>query len=80
MVTERPTPLGDQDDVYYQVSADSISSTRGSVAENILQPALQAFAAANNGQKPTDPSQLLPYVTTPSQQTVIQKLIQNVHP
>ena len=80
MVTERPTPLGDQDDVYYQISADSISSTRGSVAENILQPTLQAFAAANNGQKPTDPSQLLPYVTTPAQQTVIQKLIQNGHP
>jgi RNA polymerase sigma factor (sigma-70 family) len=80
VVTEIPTPLGDQDDIYYQISADSISSTRGSVAENILQPALQAFAAANNGQKPADPSQLLPYVTTPAQQAVLQKLIQNGHP
>jgi RNA polymerase sigma factor (sigma-70 family) len=80
VVTEIPTPLGDQDDHYYQIGADDIGSTSGSVAENTLQPALQAFAAANNGQKPTDPSQLLPYVTTPAQQAVIQKMIQNGHP
>jgi RNA polymerase sigma factor (sigma-70 family) len=77
VVTETPTPLSDHDDLYYQISAESIHSTRGSVAEDIMQSALQAFAAANNGQKPADPSQLLPYVTTPAQQAVLQKLIQN---
>jgi RNA polymerase sigma factor (sigma-70 family) len=80
VVTEMPTPLSDQDDEYYQISADGISSTSGGVAENILQPALQAFAAANNGQKPADPSQLLPYATTPAQQAVLQKLIQSGRP
>jgi hypothetical protein len=80
VVSEIPTPLGDQDDDYYQISADGINSTSGGVAENIMQPALQAFAAANNGQKPADLSQLLPYVTTPTQQAVLQKLIRNGHP
>jgi RNA polymerase sigma factor (sigma-70 family) len=79
-VTEIPTPLGDQDDFYYKVTADGITSIRGNVAETILQPALQAFAAANNGQKPANPNQLLPYVTTPAQQAALQKAIQNGHP
>ena len=44
---------------------------------HILAPALKAFAAANNGQEPADPSQLLPYVTTPAQQAAVQKWIQS---
>jgi outer membrane murein-binding lipoprotein Lpp len=76
-VTEKATPLDDQDDVYYQVNASGVSITGGAVAENTLQPALEAFAAANNGLKPSNPSQLLPYVTTPAQQAVLQRLIQN---
>lgn len=39
-----------------------------------LMPALQAFSAANGGQTPTDPSQLLPYITTADQQTALQNL------
>ena len=49
----------------------------GSVAETTLQPARQAFSAANNGQMPTDPSQLLPYVSTAAQQATLQKLLGN---
>jgi RNA polymerase sigma factor (sigma-70 family) len=44
---------------------------------SILKPALQAYAAANNGLEPTDPSQLTPFVTTPEQQAALQKLIQH---
>jgi len=42
-----------------------------------LEPALQAFSAANNGQQPTDPAQLLPYLNTPAQQAALQRMIQN---
>ena len=38
-----------------------------------LMPALKAFAAANNGGKPTEVSQLEPYATTPEQQAALQK-------
>jgi RNA polymerase sigma factor (sigma-70 family) len=41
-----------------------------------LMPALQAFSAANGGQTPKDPSELLPYVTTADQQTALQNLKQ----
>jgi RNA polymerase sigma factor (sigma-70 family) len=76
-VNEKPSPIGDEDDTYYQINADSISATAGSVAERTLTEAVQRFAAANNGLKPSEPSQLWPYVTTPAEQTTLQKVIQN---
>jgi len=42
----------------------------------VLMPAVKAYAAANNGQQPTDwSSQLAPYITTPEQQAALQLLI-----
>ena len=41
----------------------------------ILMPAMKAYAAANNGSQPTDPSQLAPFVTTPEQQAALQRVI-----
>jgi len=35
---------------------------------------MQAYAAANNGSQPADPSQILPYLTTPEQQAAWQTL------
>ena len=43
---------------------------------NALQSVYKDFSAANNGQDPTDISQLLPYATTPEQKTAIQKWMQ----
>ncbi len=39
----------------------------------VLGMAAKAYVAANNGQEPTDLSQLLPYLTTPEQQAALQK-------
>jgi RNA polymerase sigma factor (sigma-70 family) len=41
----------------------------------VMAPVMKAYMAANNGQQPTSPSQLIPYATTPLQQTVLQKVI-----
>jgi RNA polymerase sigma factor (sigma-70 family) len=41
----------------------------------VLKSAVQAYMDANNGQQPTDPSQLAPYVTTPQEQAALQKAI-----
>jgi hypothetical protein len=45
-----------------------------------LAPALKAYAAAHDGQMPKNPSDLLPYLTTPEQQAAFQKLDQMNNP
>jgi hypothetical protein len=68
----------DEDGNFYfsrlQVSLDSVSSSN--LSEDSLKQAIKAFAGANNGQSPTDPVQLLPYVQTPDEKAALQKLIQ----
>jgi RNA polymerase sigma factor (sigma-70 family) len=45
--------------------------------ELILKPAIQAYMNANSGVQPTDPSQLIPYLTTPEQQTALNKAVKS---
>jgi hypothetical protein len=78
VVTLKPTPLDDVDDKYYEVGLNTISGW--STGEAALQQATVAFSTANNGQSPTDPSQLLPYVKTPVEQAALQKLLHNQAP
>jgi RNA polymerase sigma factor (sigma-70 family) len=49
-----------------------------SAAMAAINPALKAYAAANNGSQPTDPSQILPYLTTPEQHAAYQILLKNI--
>jgi len=42
-----------------------------------LAPALKTYSDAHNGQMPKNPSDLLPYLTTPQQRAALQKLEQN---
>jgi hypothetical protein len=41
-----------------------------------LTPALKSFFSANNGQPPSDPAQLLPYLNTDEQRSELEKIIQ----
>jgi len=41
-----------------------------------MQTVEKAYAAANNDRTPTDPAQIVPYLTTPEQQAAYQKLMQ----
>lgn len=41
----------------------------------IIKPVMKAYAAANNGGEPSDPSQVLPYLTTPEQKAAYQTLM-----
>jgi hypothetical protein len=47
-----------------------------SAAIATIEPAMKAYAADNNGQQPTDPSKIIPYLNTPEQQVAYQKLMQ----
>ncbi len=63
---------------FYQITTDLVANPP--LPETImLAPLLKAYAADNNGQRPQNPSDLLPYLTTPEQQSAFQKLEQN-HP
>ena len=42
-----------------------------------LRAMMGAYMAANNGQPPSDPSQLLPYAMSPDQQTALRRAIRN---
>jgi RNA polymerase sigma factor (sigma-70 family) len=53
----------------------SYQSPDVSAAIATINPAMKAYAAANNGKEPTDPSQILPYLTTPEQQAAYQTLL-----
>jgi len=57
-------------------SSDYASSEQAKLGE-ILLPAFKAYQAANNGHNPQDPmNDLGPYITTPEQLAVLQKLAQ----
>jgi ABC-type uncharacterized transport system ATPase subunit len=53
-------------------STDFLSSEIG----NTINQVTKAFSEANNGNEPTDVSQLLPYAATPEQQAAVQKMIE----
>ena len=60
----------------YGCSSYPSSETAGAISA--IDPALKAYAAANDGKEPTDPSQILPYLTTPELQAAYQTLLKNL--
>ena len=77
IVTEK-APIDDLVDSRIAVGLNGYGSTDWLSAEyqTTLQSVYKAFSKANNGQPPTDISQLLPYASTPAQQTAVQKWMQ----
>ncbi len=53
----------------------SYQSSDVSAAIATITPAMKAYAAANDGKEPADLSQMIPYLTTPEQQTAFQTLM-----
>jgi RNA polymerase sigma factor (sigma-70 family) len=74
-VIDTASPQYAQDNRFYQIGPNTIEVT--SAEENTLQPAIEAYASANSGQQPSDPSQLLPYLKTPAEQSAYQTIIKN---
>lgn len=80
MVTQKAAVDGDYD-TRFVIGPNGYGSTGPGGFEPLpqqdtLSTIYQSYVTANNGQKPTDPSQLLPYATTPEQQAALQKAIQ----
>jgi RNA polymerase sigma factor (sigma-70 family) len=77
MVISQKSPVDDVFDTCFGIgpngygSTDFLSKNTG----DIVGPLYTAFSQAHNGDMPDDPSALLAYATTASQQEAIQKLI-----
>jgi len=70
---KRPVDSTTMQKYFGQITAD-VAANPPSTEQLTITPALTAYKAANNGQYPTNPSDLLPYLTTPEQQAALQKL------
>jgi RNA polymerase sigma factor (sigma-70 family) len=66
--------IGVRDWSYDRSLAEKLPS-EALAAKRILDPAVKEFATANNGQEPTDPSQLQPYLKTDEQKAAFQKIM-----
>jgi hypothetical protein len=44
--------------------------------KRVLDPAVKEFSAANDGQEPTEPSQIQPYLKTDEQKAALQKIME----
>lgn len=60
-----------------QIKADLAANHLPSTEITKLAPVFKAYAAANNGHIPQDPSNLLPFLTTPEQQAAFHNLFPN---
>ena len=76
IITQK-APVDDVFDTRQVIGKDGTGSTDFLFAGTyeVLEQVSKAYRAANNGQMHTNFSQLLPFATTPEQQTAIQKVI-----
>ena len=78
MVTEKTT-ADEMFDGRFTIGTRGYGSTSDFLnfeGKELMAPVYQAYKTANNGHYPPDTSQLLPYATTPDQQTFIRKLME----
>jgi hypothetical protein len=81
IITEK-SPVDASLDSHWAIGANgygssSYSATEQQAALAVIQPVVKAYAADNNGNDPTDPSQILPYLKTPQQKAAYKILLKN---
>jgi RNA polymerase sigma factor (sigma-70 family) len=71
-------PVDEEYDSLWTLGPQGFGNTsyQGTKEISVLAPAMKTYEDAHNGQEPADPSDLLPYLTTPEQQAAYQKLEQ----
>jgi RNA polymerase sigma factor (sigma-70 family) len=77
VIITQKAPVDDVFDTRYGIGPNGFGSTDFLPNEifETMKPVFDAYRAAHNGQWQTEMSQLLPYATTPEQQTALQKLM-----
>src|SRR6202012_5330178 len=79
MITQK-APVDQELDQRWAIGANGYGAASYSSADiaglqTTLDPVLKADAAANGGKEPSDPSQIVPYLTTPEQQAAYQAFL-----
>ena len=82
MIITEKAPVDAAVDRQWAIGANGYGSSTyllGDMSAEIatLKPVLKAYTADHGGAGPSDPSQVLPYLTTPEQQAAYQKLMKN---
>ena len=77
MVISQKSPVDDVFDTCFGIGPNGYGSTDflSKDTRDVLEPLYTTFSKAHNGDLPDDPSALLSYATTASQQEAVQKLI-----
>lgn len=79
------SPIDSDYDLRWIIGENGFGNTpfKAAIEEQALAPALtalddvvKAYAAANNGRQPTDPTQLQPFIATTAQQAALQQVLQ----
>ncbi|MBP9900769.1 MAG: RNA polymerase sigma factor [Verrucomicrobia bacterium] len=75
IITQK-APVDDEYDSRVGLGPKGLSTTGSQgFAQDLMARILRSFAAANNGQPPSDPAQLLPFATTATQKSQLERII-----
>ncbi len=77
---KRPIDAAIVQKYFGQITNDMAVNHLPSTEITTLAPAMKAYAAANNGQMPQNPSDLSPYLSTPEQQAALRQVYGNAFP
>ena len=80
LISEIAPPVDDEHDTRFTFGLNGTSSQSVSRGSDALEAAARAYAAANNGLLPRDPSQISPYLQQPVDLTQIQKFLGKIPP
>jgi hypothetical protein len=75
LVKEIAPPVDDEYDSYHEISLNGADGSGVNEISSAVSAAAKAFAKNNNGQRPTDSSQVMPYLQQPIDTAKIQKYL-----
>ena len=78
LVADVAPPIDPDHDAWFGFTVNGTSSHTGNPAEELVKDAGVQFAEAHNGQLPTDPSQIVPYLKQPVSPEQIQRVLNKV--
>lgn len=80
LVKEIAPPVDDEYDSYHEISLDGAGGSGVNEIQGAIFTAANAFAKDNNGQRPTDSSQIVSYLKQPIDAAKIQKYLNKFAP
>jgi hypothetical protein len=75
IVTEVASPVDAEFDTYHEIGLNSGGVRPVNLVENAVAAAAKEYARANNGQMPSEPAQIAPYLKSPLDAALAQKYL-----